>query len=272
MKLKKIGELYKTNLENKFISSKDKDISQLLINLINVSLDYVKLEINHESLHSIYLRGSCLKRDVTDKSISDLDIDVVLHDNSFKYYAMNDGYKEKIIDKMNKLYGFSLYPDVVYYSKSYWSSHIESCIFRFQAKKIEGIEDLSITSLDIDEVILYQQKLMKRVYDQYFSRPWNRNFYSNTLIKRFYRICGGLELLKNGRFSLDIYYCYTALVEKYPQHSDLLEELVRLYFTNCHVFSLNPEEYDNLNKFEETMRSILETSRIEWNIIFGFIL
>jgi len=71
MNLSEIGKVYKLNSENKFIIDKDKEFPQPLINLVNVVLNYIQSVTN---LHSIYLRGSCLELDVTDESVSDLDI------------------------------------------------------------------------------------------------------------------------------------------------------------------------------------------------------
>ena len=243
MKLNKIGKLYKVNSENKFINNKDKDLSELLINLTNVCLEYIKLCMNNDYL-SVYLRGSCLELDVNDKSIFDLDIIVVGEDSQKDFDVMNDQYREKIINKMNKLYGFSIYPDVVYYSKPLWFDHP---IHRFLSKKIDGSEDLSITSLDINKVLLFYKKNIGSEYITFLNMIKNKEN-PQKIIKGFYRSFGGLELLKNGMFSKSIYYCYNALMKKYTQHSDSLQELLYLF--------LNPEECDNLDKFEETIISI----------------
>ena len=91
MNLIEIGKVYKPNSENKFTIDKDKEFPQLLINLVNVVLNHIKSVVN---LHSIYLRGSCLELDVTDKSISDLDMSIVYEATPFRYNTMKDESKE----------------------------------------------------------------------------------------------------------------------------------------------------------------------------------
>ena len=246
MKLDKIGKLYKANSENKLINNKDEDNSQLLTNLVNVVLDYLKLHLNFD-YHSLYLRGSCLELDVTDKRIFDMDISVVHQNKFFNDSEILEEHMVNMIEKMNELYKFSLYPDIKIFSKPLW---LNRPIDRFCSKKVEGSEDLSITSLDIDEALLYYKKIINEVYIEYISRIRYRGNRENIrmIIKMFYRTCGGLELLKNKMFSRSIYYCHTALVEKYPHHSHLLQELVHLF--------VNSEDCDNLDKYEETITSI----------------
>jgi len=250
MKLSKIGKLHQVNSENKFINNNYKDISQSLINLFNVCLHYIKLEMDVETLHSIYLRGSCLELDINDKRIFDMDINVVFEDESTKRYIMKNGYKQKIIDKMNELYGFSIYPDIAYFSKPLWLSPYYS-INKFYAKKMYGSEDLSLTSLDINEVLLNYQQDIKYTYKICLSYVKQyKNYSAVWIMKPFYRIFGGLELLKKGMFSRSIYYCHNALMKRYPQYSDSLEEISYLF--------LNPGDFDNFNfdKFEEFVRFI----------------
>ena len=245
MNLIEIGKVYKHNSENKFTIDKDKEFPQLLINLVNVVLNHIKSVVN---LHSIYLRGSCLELDVTDKSISDLDMSIVYEATPFRYNTMNDESKEEIIKKMNELHGFSLRPDVGFYSKPLW---LYNPINRFYARRIAGNEDLSLTSLDVDEALSFQEKIIDQQYVSCLNKV--KNFkkdsrYIQNIIKQFYRTYGVLELLRNKILSRDIYYCHTALMEKYPQHSDSLEKTVHLF--------LNPEECNDLNEFEELVISI----------------
>ena len=245
MNLIEIGKVYKPNSENKFTIDKDKEFPQLLINLVNVVLNHIKSVVN---LHSIYLRGSCLELDVIDKSISDLDMSIVYEATPFRYNTMNDESKEEIIKKMNELYGFSLRPDVGFYSKSLW---LYNPINRFYARRIAGNEDLSLTSLDVDEALSFQEKIIDQQYVSCLNKV--KNFkkdsrYIQNIIKQFYRTYGVLELLRNKILSRDIYFCHTALMEKYPQHSDSLEKTVHLF--------LNPEECNDLNEFEELVISI----------------
>ena len=254
MKLNKLGKLYKVNSENKFINDKDKnkDFSKLLTNLIDICLEYIQYDISSNDLYqsrnidySVYIRGSCLELDVNDKNILDLDIIVVI-EGSQEMLLFYQYQKEKIINKMNKLYGFSIPPDITYFSKSLW---LDSPIMRFLSKKIKGREDLSTTSLGINEALLQQQKCLKPNYNLILDNIKKANTYNiQWIIKLFYRSFGGLELLKNGMFSRSIYYCHNALMEKYTQHSDSLQKLLYLF--------LNPEECDNLDKFEETIISI----------------
>ena len=149
---------------------------------------------------------------------------------------------------MNELYGFSLRPDVGFYSKSLW---LYNPINRFYARRIAGNEDLSIQSLDLNEALLFQQQIIDEQYVSCLNKIKNNNgdpFYFQNIIKQFYRTFGTLELLKNKMLSRDIYYCHTALVERYPEHSESLQKIL-------HSF-LNPEECDNLDEFEETITSI----------------
>tara|TARA_Y100001963_G_scaffold115642_1_gene160543 strand:- start:799 stop:1581 length:783 start_codon:yes stop_codon:yes gene_type:complete len=247
MNLSEIGKVYKLNSENKFIIDKDKEFPQPLINLVNVVLKYIKSIVN---LHSIYLRGSCLELDVTDKSISDLDISIVYESDAFRYNTMNNESKETIIETMNELYGFSLRPDVGFYSKPLW---LYNPINRFYARRIAGNEDLSITSLDIDEALSFQ----KGVEDQQFVSCVNKirncrndSMYIKNIIKQFYRTFGMIVLLNKKMLSRDIYYCHTALVENYPEKSQSLEKILHLF--------LNTEDYTYskilsiLDEFEET--------------------
>ena len=245
MNLIEIGKVYKPNSENKFTIDKDKEFPQPLINLVNVVLNHIKSVVN---LHSIYLRGSCLELDVTDKSISDLDMSIVYEATPFRYNTMNDESKEEIIKKMNELHGFSLRPDVGFYSKPLW---LYNPINRFYARRIAGNEDLSLTSLDVDEALSFQEKIIDQQYVSCLNKV--KNFkkdsrYIQNIIKQFYRTYGVLELLRNKILSRDIYYCHTALMEKYPQHSDSLEKTVQLF--------LNPEESNDINEFEELVISI----------------
>ena len=245
MEFLEIGKVYKINSENKFIINKNKEFPQPLINLVNVVFNHIEYVVN---LHSIYLKGSCLELDLSDKSIFDLDISIVHEGDTFQYRTMHNEYSEKIIKKMNELYGFSLRPDVGFYSKSLW---LYNPINRFYARRIAGNEDLSIQSLDLNEALLFQQQIIDEQYVSCLNKIKNNNgdpFYFQNIIKQFYRTFGTLELLKNKMLSRDIYYCHTALVERYPEHSESLQKIL-------HSF-LNPEECDNLDEFEETITSI----------------
>ena len=247
MNLIEIGKVYKSNSDNKFTIDKDKEFPQPLINLVNVVLNHIKSVVN---LHSIYLRGSCLELDVTDKSISDLDMSIVYEATPFRYNTMNDESKEEIIKKMNELYGFSLRPDVGFYSKPLW---LYNPINRFYARRIAGNEDLSLTSLDVDEALSFQNQIIEQQYVSCLNKI--RNFkkdsrYIQNIIKQFYRTFGVLELLRNKMLSRDIYYCHNALIERYPEHSNSLENIVHLF--------LNPEECENLDELEETLTLIYD--------------
>tara|TARA_R100001594_G_scaffold25836_1_gene50341 strand:- start:49 stop:798 length:750 start_codon:yes stop_codon:yes gene_type:complete len=245
MNLREIGKLYKLNSENKFIIDKDKEFPQPLINLVNVVLNHIQSIVN---LHSIYLRGSCLELDVADKSIFDLDISIVYEADAFRYNTMNDESKEEIIKKMNELYGFSLRPDVGFYSKPLW---LYNPINRFYARRIAGNEDLSITSLDIDEALSFQEQIIDQQYVSCINKiknSKNDTRYIQNVIKQFYRTFGVLELLKNKMLSKGIYYCHTALVDKYPERSESLQKILNSF--------LNPEKGVDLDEFEETITSI----------------
>ena len=251
MNLSEIGRVYKLNSENKFVIDKNKEFPQPLIDQVNVVLNYIKAVSN---LHSIYLRGSCLELDVTDKSISDLDISIVCEGESFRYTTLDDKSKEEIIKTMNELHGFSLRPDVCFYSKSLW---LYNPINRFYARRIAGNEDLSIDSLDIDEVLSFQEQIIDQQFVSCVNKIRNcKNdpMYIQNVIKQFYRTFGVLELLKNKMLSRDIYYCHTALVEKYPSYSGSLQNILDLF--------LNTGDYKDhqissvLDEFEETITSL----------------
>ena len=191
MNLSEIGRVYKLNSENKFVIDKNKEFPQPLIDQVNVVLNYIKAVSN---LHSIYLRGSCLELDVTDKSISDLDISIVCEGEAFRYTTLDDKSKEEIIKTMNELHGFSLRPDVGFYSKSLW---LYNPINRFYARRIAGNEDLSIQSLDLNEALLFQQQIIDEQYVSCLNKIKNNNgdpFYFQNIIKQFYRTFGTLEL------------------------------------------------------------------------------
>ena len=251
MKLDKIGNLYKPNSENKLIIKKNKILSKPLSNLVNLIVDYIKLNID-DDYHSIYLRGSCLDLDLMDKRIFDIDINVICkHGNeSFCNSVFLREHKDNIIKQMHEIYKFSIYPDIHFFSKFSW---IKRPIHRLYSIKIDGEEDLSISSLDMNELFLYLKKILNNEYYSYMDKIEIKKK-SRFVIKQFYRIFGGLELLNNGMFSRSIYYCHTALVKKYPQHSDLLEEMVDLF--------LNHEDIDNLIKYRETITSIYKNTKL----------
>ena len=232
---------------------KDNNIEVINANGQNIDdyLNHIKSVVN---LHSIYLRGSCLELDVTDKSISDLDISIVCEGESFRYTTLDDKSKEEIIKTMNELHGFSLRPDVGFYSKSLW---LYNPINRFYARRIAGNEDLSIDSLDIDEVLSFQEQIIDQQFVSCVNKIRNcKNdpMYIQNVIKQFYRTFGVLELLKNKMLSRDIYYCHTALVEKYPSYSGSLQNILDLF--------LNTGDYKDhqissvLDEFEETITSL----------------
>ena len=250
MKLEKIGKVYKPNSENKLIIKKNKILSKPLTNLVNLIVDYIKLNID-DDYHSIYLRGSCLDLDLMDKHIFDIDINVICkHGNeSFCNSVFLGEHKDNIIKQIYQIYKFSIYPDIHFFSKFSW---IKKPIHRFYSIKIDGEEDLSISSLGMDELFSYFKKILNNEYYSYINKIENRKK-SRFVIKQFYRTLGGLELLNNGMFSRSIYYCHTALVKKYPQHSHLLEEMVDLF--------LNYEHIDNLFNYEETITSIYEDTK-----------
>ena len=248
-KLFKTGNLYEANSENKFTNNKKVNFSPLLINLLDLCIDHVKSTINTKYLHSIYLRGSCLDEDIKSKNIFDLDINVVFKDDCYRHELLNEENKQQIKNKMQKLYNFSIHPDIAYFSIPLWVVDQNCYINRFYAKKIYGEEDLSLTEIDLQKLLIFYKTILD--YDfNYFMEVNLIKDKNDTqrIIKRFYRSFGIMELLNNKLYSRDIYYCHNALIENYPKHATSLNEILDIF--------LNPKECNNLEKYKKTMESI----------------
>ena len=76
MKLKNLGKTYTLDSENNFSLDKDIDLSQEVINFVDIIIDYFRKNVNID-IHSAYLRGSCLERNVIDKNTMDIDMVIV---------------------------------------------------------------------------------------------------------------------------------------------------------------------------------------------------
>tara|TARA_S200000501_G_scaffold237444_1_gene222567 strand:- start:5100 stop:5885 length:786 start_codon:yes stop_codon:yes gene_type:complete len=248
-KLFKTGKLYIGNLENKFTNNKIVNFSPLLINLLDLCIDYVKSNINTEYLHSIYVRGSCLDGNIKNKNIFDLDINVVFKDDTYRHELLNQEHKEKIRKKMQKLYNFSIHPDIAYFSIPLWVTDQNCYINRFFAKKIYGEEDLSLTEIDLNKLLEFYRVIFD--YDfNYFMEVNLIKDKNDTLriIKRFYRSFGIIELLNNKMYSRDIYYCHNILIKNYPKHENALNEIINIF--------LNPKDCNNLEKYKSTINTL----------------
>ena len=81
MKLKNLGKTYTLDSENNFSLEKDINLSQEVINFVDIILNIFRKNVNID-IHSAYLRGSCLERNVIDKNTMDIDM-VIVHENEF---------------------------------------------------------------------------------------------------------------------------------------------------------------------------------------------
>ena len=250
-KLLKTGNLFVANLENKFTNNKIVNFSPLLTNLLDLCIDYVKSNINTEHLHSIYLRGSCLDEDIKSKNIFDLDINVVFKDDCYKHELLKEEHKQEIKNKMQKLYNFSIHPDIAYFSIPLWVVDPNCYINRFFAKKIYGKEDLSLKQIDLDKLLQFH----KIMFDYDFNYFMEINLIKDKndtliIIKRFYRAFGIIELLNNKLYSRDIYYCHNVLVNNYPNETNSLNKILDIF--------LNPKDCNNFEFFKPTINSLYD--------------
>ena len=250
-KLFETGNLYKANNENIFINNKNYIFSKLLKNIINICIDYIKLNMNIDYLHSIYLRGSCANRDLKKHNVYDLDINVVFEDDGLRHELLNQKHKEEIINQMKKKYNFYIYPDIAYFSKPLWVTDPNCYINRFFAKKIYGQEDLSVNKIHLNKLVEFHTEIFDYDFDYFMGINLIKDK-SDTLriIKRFYRSFGIIQLLNNKLYSRDIYYCHNALINNYPKQANSLNEFINIF--------LNPKDCNNLEFFKPTINSLYE--------------
>ena len=151
MKLKKLGKTYFVDSENNFSIDKDIVLSDKVLNYINIILDYIRA--SDIDIHSAYLRGSCLERNTVDSVTQDIDI-LIVHKNNHldDEYYLDDNSTQLLIDKMESLYGLSIYPDVNIFSRDYF---LDQTHLRFLSKIVYGQEDLSILKKSKHEMIDY---------------------------------------------------------------------------------------------------------------------
>ena len=87
MKLKSLGKVFELDPENNFVYEKNKNLSRVLVDFINIILDCFTANYNID-VHSIYLRGSCLDRDVVDKDTFDIDLNIIFQ-KALKVFISN---------------------------------------------------------------------------------------------------------------------------------------------------------------------------------------
>ena len=237
MKLKSLGKVFELDPEKNFVYEKNKNLSRVLVDFINIILDCFTANYNID-VHSIYLRGSCLDRDVVDKDTLDIDLNIIHEDESVNSKMwLREDYHPQIMKRMEELHGFSVFPDIDIKHKKEFLSTID---IRFYSMKIWGEEDLSLTKVSYNEIIAD----LNDSYDsqfKYLILKLNRekedyNYKSiRACIKVFYRNFGARVLVENGKLSRSVYQCHKALIEKYPRYSKGLNNILDLF--------LNVESY-----------------------------
>lgn len=258
MKLKNLGKTYTLDSENNFSLEKDIDLSQEVINFVNIILDYFNCN-KSLVMHSAYLRGSCLERNIIDNDTMDIDM-VIVHENDLfqPYGFFDEKCTNEIMEIMKSSYGFSVFPDV---RIDHIDHFLNSPQMRFLCKKVYGEKDLSISKRNKSEIIDWIDKR----YDAWIDRiirqvkedketldyDWIRSD-----IKLFFRDLSMKFMIENGEFSKSLTKCHRVMIENYPHYSDDLNDVMNLF--------LNIEEYsreriiEDLNKillFAKSLRS-----------------
>ena len=237
MKLKKLGKTYYADSENNFSINKDVILSDEVLNYINIILDYFRKN-GDVDIHSAYLRGSCLERNVIDIDTMDIDL-VIVHENDlFKPFGyFSEECITDIIETMKSSYGFSVHPDVRIDHIDYF---LEQNHLRFLSKKIYGEEDLSISKASKNDMITH----FNENYDL-FIRSCVKKVRKNkklidygsirSTIRYFFRAIITRSMVENGEFSRSLFKCYEESLKKYPYHSEEFDDILDLF--------LNMEEY-----------------------------
>ena len=239
MKLKNLGKTYTLDSENNFILDKDIDLSQEVINFVDIILDYFRKNINIE-IHSAYLRGSCLERNVIDKNTMDIDMVIVYENESFKSHSfLTQECIDEIMKIMKSSYGFSIYPDIGIDHLDFFLDKSQSHL-RFLCKKVYGEKDLSILKKSKSEMISWIDEKYDYWVDKgiFNIRQDKKNIDCDVIrshIKCFFRNLSVRFMIENGKFSRGVYECYKVMVEQYPNYSDDLNDIMNLF--------LNIEEY-----------------------------
>jgi len=254
MKLKSLGKVFTLDSKNNFVYEKNKKLSRVLIDFINISLDCFAANYNID-VHSIYLRGSCLDRDIVDKDTVDIDLIIVHEDKSVQSNIwLNKQFHSEIIFKMEELHGFSVLPDIDIQYKEIFLSRMD---IRFYSMKIWGKEDLSLSTISHDTITKYLNKLYDGEFNYCISKvkQAKKELYSITVmvsIKVFYRTFGLKVLVDNGILTRSVYHCHNALLKKYPKYSKELNNILDLF--------LNVESYSKQQMIDglDQMQTVIE--------------
>ena len=263
MKLKKLGKTYFVDSENNFSIDKDIVLSDKVLNYINIILDYIRA--SDIDIHSAYLRGSCLERNTVDSITQDIDI-LIVHKNNYlgeKYY-LDDNSIQLLIDKMESLYGLSIYPDVNIFSRDYF---LDQTQLRFLSKIIYGQEDLSILKRSKHEMIDYADSQYLNWMNKIVSRVRNdKKFFDEDMwifvrirstIKNFFRKIALKFFIEDGQFTISLHQSYEKLLEKYPHHSEEFNDILELF--------LNIEEYSKEQIMKVLNKMIFVVGSIQSN-------
>ena len=256
MKLKKnLSRVFTLDSNNNFVYEKNKNLSKELKDFTDIIVDFY--HANYDIVpHSIYLRGSCLERDI-DKDTRDIDL-IVVHENEFIEPALRARKRHQplMMQKMEDLHGFSLTPDI---DILYRNVFLASLKVRFYCMKVWGKEDLSVSTVSYSKFNTYFDN-----YNAYFFKGFisEGKTLKNTptprkvgrFIKKFFRDFGGKILIKNGKITRDVYVCYEALLKKYPEYSKEFNSSLKS-FLNIESYS-KQEILDSLSEVITLARCI----------------
>ena len=256
MKLKSLGKVFEIKKKKNFVYEKNKNLSRVLVDFINIILDCFTANYNID-VHSIYLRGSCLDRDVIDKDTFDIDLNIVHEDESIKPNTwLHNDYHPQIMQKMEELHGFSVLTDVDIRHKNIF---LRKKDIRFYSMKIWGKEDLSISTISHNKIVKYFADLYDNECNHSISQVKIAKEKLNPISVRmaakvFYRNFGLKTLLENGKLSRSVYHCHNALIEKYPRYSKELGNILDL-FLNVESYS-SKQIVDALDEMEEVIKCL----------------
>lgn len=274
MKFHECGQIYKLNSDN-LISNNLKNIkikaetSDVLSYVIDSVFGIFDVEPN-----SVYLRGSCVDRSLSDSSVIDLDLIFVFDDsvyNSKIYKKKKDinfcrfsylrtenkiliGDEQKNIeDKIFDTFGKRIQIDIDILSQELF---LDEIVKRFFSKKIYGRgEDLSLSELseeilhnvNLNDILPHRKelclseliKLKSKLYQKTIFDCGIRDRIIKSLIKLFLRKYSFDLLLKEKSFSKDVYYCFNSIEKNHPEYSVYLREILDLF--------LNTDSYSDRN-------------------------
>jgi hypothetical protein len=264
----KCGELYKLDYEN-VIQNNNKNVQLFreTKNIVDIIIEYV-YEIFEFDPNSVYLRGSCLYRKISDPTVCDIDLLFVFEDGDyeeiykkeseigfykFRYFKKQNElivckHKKNIENKISSLLGFLIQTDLKFMSKKMF---IDDQYTRFFSKKIYGYgKDLSLSKLHLSSLnqIFFEiinvkiHTLNKHLFfikNCLLCKNVSENDKNNMVkivIKLFYRYFSWNLFLQKNVYSRDLYYCHQIMIEKYSNFSNDLENISDLF--------LNVSEYD----------------------------